>query len=132
MKNEVITFGWRYGGEDYVEIKDIDDEIDCLIKQLQEEEFEQPDDEHTQAYVARADKMLLTCYVDGLMKLSNSKDKSITPLFHVAQSKHEMKGHIVQFIEKKLSSSEEQGWYQHSSNLPPRPGNDFRSFPSKT
>jgi hypothetical protein len=81
------TYG-RYGGQTrYTDTRSVKKIIDDLIRELEEEQFEEPDDEHTEVSLTRG-HWSISVNVSGLVTLSDDfwltgsdSDKPREPLF---------------------------------------------------
>ncbi|GLS27830.1 hypothetical protein [Marinibactrum halimedae] len=130
MTTKVLaTAGYRYGGKGEINEKNLNEQVKKLVEQLRQEEFDTPDDEHTQVFITRPDDMSLTGYVDGLLKLEHLTDFSIQPLYCCADTADEMHCFFEQFIQQTLKYEMLTSW-SGSHHVLSLPGKEFRIYPA--
>ncbi len=111
----------RYGAmESYTDDREIPAVVESLIRELETEEFDEPDDEHYQVAIGYGD-WAVTVTVYGLMILDDMReiDSGIAPeLFKRAVSREEVAGLLTMMAKGQLEQVQAAGWVPRDQ-LPP-------------
>ena len=106
--------------------------VDDLLEELSTEEFEEPDDEHTQVALCHSD-WSLTAQVSGLLTLDDlswitagrSVDEMIPSLYLRATSRGQVRDLLLAMAEGRLDEVKRAGWREYDL-VPPWTKDLFR------
>jgi hypothetical protein len=113
----------RYGHTERFDENRAVDAVNSLIEDLSTEQFEKPDDEHTQVAVG-VGKWGLTAEVSGLLTLSNVNDHS--ELHLRATSRGQVREYLLQMARGDVEGIRKLNWLSYEQLPPPPPGDLFR------
>jgi hypothetical protein len=116
-----FTTKTRYGAmESYSDDRDIPAVVESLIRELETEQFDEPDDEHYQVAIGYGD-WAVTVTVFGLMILDDMREieSGIAPeLFKRAASRDEAIGLLTMMAKGQVEQVQAAGWVPRDQ-LPP-------------
>ena len=121
----VATIGYRYGGQEEVTLDQLDDKIRRMVQSITSEEFETPDNEHTQSFITRPDEVSMTVYVDGLAVVQHLRKPS--KKYRCAETAAEMTEWLHAFAARTLKTTPQEGWVSSLSKVTNLPGKEFRA-----
>lgn len=128
-----VKVNFRGGGWSAPAPAELDDAIDSLVRQLSTEEWAEPDDEHTQGFVTRANGDSLTGYVDGLMRFDPDFVDGMPqpPRYRKVETVDEMRETFRRFVADELALDAVSGWVPKSeAGALGLPGREFRQYPA--
>jgi len=117
-----FTIKTRYGAKESFEDGAAAPEVvGRLIEELSTEEFEEPDDEHTQVAVSFG-RWALTAQVSGLLTLD---DPAARPLYLRAASRGQVRDLLIAMAEGRIDAVRRVGWVEFEQ-IPPFERDLFR------